>query len=128
MSQHKNLECEVFLTSRLSTREQLAESLGTLPGYSAAGFEVASSVLEIEVRNNPRLKGISSAELQRLRADTGVAFMYSDLVLEVCPASETVNEDEFVSEMKRMTACLIRSGFSVRVATDLDVDLVQARQ
>lgn len=118
------LFCEVFLNGKTLDRNEMAAILADTGVFSVAGNTCASSAIEIEIRRNPRLKGESEETLAELRNNPSFGFMFSDLVLEIEPATNSIGADEFVSAVRELLVQLRVSGFAVSVASDLEEKLV----
>ena len=124
MPQGTNLYCEVFLTGHKVTREELAQWLVTNVQCVASGMLLSKDGLELQVRNNPRLKKESPSELARLQSNDKSGFVFSDLTLEIEPANETMETGDFVAAVRPLLAQLKERGFEIHVASDLEDELI----
>lgn len=124
MPQGIQLYCEVFLTGVHVTREELAQWLATNAQCVASGMLLSREGLEIEVRNNPRVKNESPSQLAQLRSDSKSGFVFSNLTLEIEPANETMETGDFVAAVRPLLTQLRGRGFEIHVASDLEAQLI----
>lgn len=128
MSHNQNLFCEVFLNGKTLDRNEMAATLAATGAFSVSGNICLSSAMEIEIRNNPRLKGESEETLAVLRNNPISGFMFSALVLEIEPARSSVGTDEYVSAVRELLLQLRESGFTLNVASDLEDELLKGKR
>lgn len=124
MNHNPALFCEVFLNGKTVSRSEMAKTLTKTGVFSVSGNVCISPEIEVEIRNNPRVKGEPEIALAELRNDPNSGFMFSDLVLEIEPAASSVGTDEYVSAVRELLLQLRESGFTVNVASDLEERLL----
>jgi hypothetical protein len=123
MTHETNLHCEVFLNGPVLVRAEMLTWLVANAGCTVNGFFAINQVLEIEVRNNPRLKRMNASELASLRANTESAFVYSELILEIDPISNEVSRNDYVAELRTLLSQLCNGGFMVNICSEMETEL-----
>lgn len=130
MDNMDDLHCELFLNTLRSREELCREVLRWMNGKKDM-FAIANKVMEVEVRNNPRLKNddalTTSEACAAAAADPDFGCLYYPYTFEVDPMPG-VDPIVYISNVRQLVEWLRRQGYDVGVTCQFEDQLVRRSQ